>query len=49
MKAKVEKIKIDINIAYKEQANWSVSPEQMNKLSFLNAALCVTAYEASDE
>ncbi len=49
MKAKVEKIEIDINIAYKEQANWSVSPEQMNKLSFLNAVLCVTAYEASDE
>lgn len=49
MKTKVEKIEIDINIAYKEQANWSVSPEQMNKLSFLNAVLCVTVYEAADE
>ncbi len=49
MMANVEKIIIDINIAYKGQANWSVSPEQMNKLSFLKAVLCVTAYEASEE
>ncbi len=47
--SKVDDISIYITLAYKEQANWSVSPEQMNKLSFLNAVLCVTAYEASDE
>ncbi len=48
-KSKVEDMSIYIILKYKEQANWSVSPEQMNKLSFLNAVLCVTAYEASDE
>ncbi len=48
-KSKVKHIGILINITYQKQANWNVSREQMNKLSFLNAVLCVTAYEASDE
>ncbi len=44
-KSKIDKIVIMINLSYTYQCNWEVSPEQLNKLNFLHATLCVTAYK----
>lgn len=43
-KSKIKEIAIYIILAYRQQCNWEASPEQINKLNFLKATLCVSAY-----
>lgn len=45
----LEKIIVHVNLAYKDQCNWEMSPIQLTLLVKLKAVFTITAYENIDD
>lgn len=45
----ISRIDIYITVAFEDQGSWFATPEQIKKLRFLDAVLCVSAYKDVDD